>query len=64
MSDHYQPCEKRFRTTQYFQDDQLRCSEVAEEFRSVKNLISQARAFDPLRVFQFQTVSVDSPSRR
>lgn len=59
MADHYQPCEKRFRTAKYFQEDQLRCSEVAEDFRSVKNLLSKAREFDPRRVFQFQAVTVD-----
>ena len=37
----YQPCEKRFRTSEYFLDDQLKCSDAIADFRSVKSLINQ-----------------------
>lgn len=55
---HYLPGEKRFRTAQYFLDDQLRCSEAVSDFRSVKNLLEKAGAFDITQAFRFQAAAV------
>jgi hypothetical protein len=52
------PCDKRYRTSKYFMQDQLRCSEAAADFRSVKELISSAASFNLKQAFQFQTVAV------
>jgi hypothetical protein len=52
------PCDKRYRTSKYFLQDQLRCSEAAADFRSVKDLISNATSFNIKQAFQFQTVAV------
>lgn len=56
MSHQYQPCESRFRSSKYFQDDQLRFSEAADDLRSIKNLINSARAFQGKMAFQFQAI--------
>lgn len=52
------PCDKRYRTSKYFLEDQLRCSEAAADFRSVKNLVSNAASFSLHQAFQFQAQPV------
>jgi hypothetical protein len=54
----YQPCDKRFRTSKYFLDDQLKCSDALSDFRSVKNLVNKTQAFNVRGAFQFQTQTV------
>ena len=54
----YQPCERRFRTSSYFLEDQLRCSEALEDFRSVRNLLHSLTDFQPKEAFQFQAVQL------
>ncbi|MEB3286317.1 MAG: hypothetical protein VKJ04_02320 [Vampirovibrionales bacterium] len=57
-NDVYQPCERRFRNSNYFLQDQLRCSEAVEDFRSVRNLINKLSDFKHDLAFQFQSVTV------
>jgi hypothetical protein len=52
------PCDQRYRTSKYFLEDQLRCSEAASDFRSVRNLFSKTASFNPLETFRFQTQAV------
>ncbi len=52
------PSDRRYRTSRYFLQDQLRCSEAAADFRSVKELVSKATGFNLQQAFQFQAVSV------
>ena len=54
----YQPCERRFRTSAYFLQDQMRCSEAVEDFRSIRNLIQRVADFQPKTAFQFQSIIV------
>lgn len=48
------PCDRRYRTSKYFLEDQLRCSEAAEDFRSIKNLMSNSQSFSLMGAFRFQ----------
>ena len=50
----YQPCDRRFRSTNYFLEDQLRCSEAVADFRSIKNLMASATDFTVRTAFRFQ----------
>lgn len=52
------PCDRRYRNSKYFLQDQLRCSEAAADFRSVKELVASAAAFNLNLAFQFQTQAV------
>jgi hypothetical protein len=52
------PCDKRYRSSKYFLQDQLRCSEAAADFRSIKELLSGAESFSLEQTFQFQTQPV------
>lgn len=52
------PCDRRYRSSKYFLQDQLRCSEAAADFRSVKALAAQVSAFNIHQAFQFQTQAV------
>lgn len=52
------PCDRRYRNSKYFLQDQLRCSEAAADFRSVKELVANATAFNFNQAFQFQTQTV------
>lgn len=52
------PSDRRYRTSRYFLQDQLRCSEAAADFRSVKELVSRVAGFNLQQAFQFQTVPV------
>lgn len=52
------PCDQRYRTSKYFLEDQLRCSEAAIDFRSVRALFSKTASFNPLETFRFQTQAV------
>lgn len=52
------PCDRRYRTSKYFLQDQLRCSDAAADFRSVKDLVSKAASFGFNEAFQFQTIPV------
>lgn len=56
--EHGLPCDRRYRTNQYFLEDQLRCSEAISDFRSVREFISKTQAFNFKRAFQFQTQPV------
>lgn len=52
------PCDRRYRTSKYFLQDQLRCSEAAADFRSVRDLVSNTASFSFKQAFQFQTAPV------
>lgn len=52
------PCDRRYRTSHYFLADQLRCSEAAADFRSVKNLLNNTPSFSTRGAFRFQTQAV------
>jgi hypothetical protein len=52
------PCDHRYRTSTYFLEDQLRCSEAASDFRSVREFFSKASSFGLHTPFQFQAVPV------
>jgi hypothetical protein len=52
------PCDHRYRTSKYFLEDQLRCSEAASDFRSVREFFSKASSFGLNTPFQFQAVPV------
>ncbi|WP_373532334.1 hypothetical protein [Vampirovibrio sp.] len=54
------PCDKRYRSSHYFLQDQLRCSEAAADFRSVKELITSAASFNLKQAFQFQAIPIQS----
>lgn len=64
------PCDQRYRNSKYFLEDQLRCSEAASDFRSIRELFSRAANFSFASPFQFQTQAVpvrvdrNYPSRR
>lgn len=52
------PGDRRYRTSNYFLQDQLRCSEAAADFRSVRDLVSKAAGFNPQQAFPFQPVPI------
>lgn len=52
------PCDRRYRTSRYFLQDQLRCSEAVADFRSVKQLVASAQSFSPTTAFRFQPEAV------
>lgn len=52
----YKPCDARYRTSKYFLQDQLKCSQAAEDFRSVKSLLSGVSAFQSQPAFQYQRI--------
>jgi hypothetical protein len=52
------PCDHRYRTSKYFLEDQLRCSEAASDFRSVREFFNKASSFGLHTPFQFQAVPV------
>ena len=54
----YQPCDKRYRTSRYFLEDQLRCSAAVEDFRSVKSLIDNLSRFNQENTFRFRGATV------
>lgn len=49
---------RRYRNSDYFRDDMLKCSDVVEEFQSVKNLVNNLQAFSLQSKFAFVTESV------
>ncbi len=57
------PCDKRYRTSKYFLEDQLRCSEAAADFRSVKNLLEKTQSFNVRGAFRFQLEAVPVRSK-
>lgn len=48
------PCDQRYRTSEYFLEDQLRYSEAVSDFRSIKTLLSNAMSFTGQNAFRFQ----------
>ncbi len=52
------PCDRRYRTSKYFLEDQLRCSEAAADFRSIRELVASTPSFSVRQSFQFQTQAV------
>ena len=50
--------ERRYRTTKYFLEDQLRCSEAVQDFRTVKNLLDKTPQFNLRQTFQFATQAI------
>lgn len=54
------PCDRRYRSSKYFLEDQLRYSEAVADFRSVKEFLSNTSAFTGRNVFQWQTAPVQS----
>lgn len=52
------PCDKRYRTSKYFLEDQLRCSEAAADFRSIRELVANTPSFSVRSTFRFQTQAV------
>jgi hypothetical protein len=55
------PCDQRYRTSKYFLEDQLRCSEAASDFRSVRALFSKTSSINTSEIFQFQAQPVPVP---
>jgi len=55
---HMLPCDKRYRTSKYFLEDQLRFSEAVADFRSVRDILSKATDFTASNPFQFQAEAV------
>jgi len=49
---------RRYRTSEYFRDDMLKCSDVATEFQSVKTLVNGLQAFSLQSKFVFATETV------
>ena len=58
---HMLPCDKRYRTSKYFLEDQLRFSDAVADFRSVRELLSKATDFAISNPFQFQTEAIPIP---
>lgn len=59
------PCETRYRTSRYFQEDRLRCSEAAADLRMMKDLMESLSSVGmPTqgRVLAFQPISI-APQR-
>lgn len=56
--EHSLPCDKRYRTSKYFLEDQLRCSDAAADFRSVRDMLHRTQAFDVTGAFRFQMATV------
>ncbi len=54
----YQPCDKRYRNSRYFLEDQLRCSAAVEDFRSVKSLIGNLSSFNQQQTFRFRGATI------
>jgi hypothetical protein len=54
------PCDRRYRSSKYFLEDQLRYSEAVADFRSVKEFLSNTSAFTGKSAFQWQTAPVQS----
>jgi hypothetical protein len=52
------PCDHRYRTSQYFLQDQLHCSEAVADFRSVRDLLSGTSAFTTRTAFRFQPEAI------
>jgi hypothetical protein len=48
------PCDRRYRTSRYFLEDQLRCSDAVSDFRSIKDMVSRTQAFNVRGSFRFQ----------
>ena len=46
--------ERRYRNSNYFLEDQLRCSEAVSDFKSVRSLVEKAQGFSLRNAFQFQ----------
>lgn len=42
----YRPCDSRFRTSKYFLDDQLKCSDALADFNAVKSALAKIPAFN------------------
>jgi hypothetical protein len=57
-SNPYPVIERRYRTSKYFLEDQLRCSEAIQDFRTVKNLLAQTPQFNLRGTFKFATVNI------
>ena len=57
------PCETRYRTSRYFQEDRLRCSEAAADLRMMKDLMDSLASIglQPKgKVLAFQPVIISS----
>ncbi|HEY9746043.1 MAG TPA: hypothetical protein V6C99_07480 [Oculatellaceae cyanobacterium] len=54
------PCDRRYRNSKYFLEDQLRYSEAVADFRSIKEFLSNSAAFTGACAFQWQTAPVRS----
>lgn len=55
--------ETRYRSSKYFLNDQLRCSEAVQDFQTVKNVLGSTSLFNVRRAFRFsmETVAVPIP---
>lgn len=49
----YKPCDARYRSSSYFLEDQLRCSEAVDDFQSMKTMVNRLAAFDPFQHVSF-----------
>ncbi len=50
---------RRYRNSDYFRDDMLKCSDVVDEFKSVKSLVDGLQAFSLQHKFVFATETVE-----
>jgi hypothetical protein len=50
--------ERRYRTSKYFLEDQLRCSEAVQDFRTVKSVLSNTSLFTVRQAFRFASEPV------
>lgn len=50
--------ERRYRTSKYFLEDQLRCSEAVRDFRTVKSTLGSTSQFNVRQAFRFASEPV------
>jgi hypothetical protein len=58
--------ETRYRTSKYFLNQQLRCSEAVQDFRTVKSMMEATAFFNVRRAFRFamEAVPVQTQSHK
>lgn len=49
----YRPCDTRYRTKDYFLEDQLKESQAVEDFKAVKIMLNTSLSFNPSNFFSF-----------
>lgn len=51
----YRPCDTRYRSRDYFLEDQLKESQAVDDFRAVKSLLDSSLNFSPANFFSFKS---------